>query len=95
MSSLQDLRSKIDSIDYQIIELLVQRGNCVREIAEIKKSAEHISVPAREQEIFQTRRTWAEAGNLSPEFVEELYRRIISYFSEQQRLLLEGKNEPS
>lgn len=93
MKSLHDLRSRIDEIDYQIIELLAQRGACVREIAAHKKSAEHISVPTREQEIFATRRAWAEAGDLSPEFVEGLYRQIIAYFSEQQRRLLEEKNE--
>lgn len=92
MSSLDELRTQIDAIDHQIIQLLAARGACVQEIAALKKSAEHVSVPAREQEIYQTRRTWAAEGNLSPEFVEDLYRRIIAYFTEQQHLLLQEKD---
>ncbi|MCL4875829.1 MAG: chorismate mutase [Anaerolineae bacterium] len=93
MSSLNELRAQIDEIDHQIILLLSQRGACVREIAEIKKSAEHVSVPAREQEIFQTRRTWAAEGDLSPEFIEDLYRRIIAYFTERQQQLLQRQDK--
>ena len=52
--SLDKLRSKIDTLDEQIIQLLNQRIGVALEIGEAKREIdEDIYVPAREKEVFQ------------------------------------------
>lgn len=72
------LRQQIDTIDAQIVSLLVDRQQVVRHVAGLKKN-HNLAVyhPAREEDLISRRRQQAKADGLDPDFVEEIYRTII------------------
>ena len=85
MTSLNQLRARIDDLDQQIIQLLGERAACVQEVGALKSSDDEIVATERQNQVYQTRRAWARQAGLDPEFVESLYRMIIDHFIQQQR----------
>lgn len=78
MSTLDNLRKKIDAIDDQILKLLAKRGDLALKIGTIKKKAgQEIYVPSREKKIFQ-RLTQKNLGPYSNETICALFREIIA-----------------
>ncbi|MGD8543115.1 MAG: bifunctional chorismate mutase/prephenate dehydrogenase [Desulfobacteraceae bacterium] len=77
-ATLSALRDQIDAIDRRIVGLLKDRQNVVEKVVALKKAA-HLPVyhPAREENLISRLRAQAIAQGLDPDFVEELYRRII------------------
>lgn len=74
---IEDLRSKIDHVDLQIIELLANRMNFTTEIGTFKKNHEvTIFQLDRWKEIIETRRPFGIAQGLNPEFIEKLLQLI-------------------
>lgn len=75
---LKPLRIKIDSLDEQLVNLLVEREKIVRQVAKIK--AEHnipVVLPDRIEEVINkaTENTKSQGGN--EEYVRAVYKRII------------------
>ena len=78
MTELENSRTNIDSIDFQIIELLAERQNYVEKILELKKENDlPVSHPAREEDMISKRRKLGEAKSLNPDYIEELFRTIL------------------
>ncbi|MEW5766040.1 MAG: prephenate dehydratase [bacterium] len=76
--SLSELRSKIDDIDAQIIELLNKRAEAALEISQIKRQEElPIYQPDRERAVLE-RIKRLNAGHLSEDNIVAIYREIIS-----------------
>jgi chorismate mutase / prephenate dehydrogenase len=76
--TIEALRRQIDSIDSQLVDLLVQRRRVVEQVAEVKR--EHdlpVFHPAREENLISARRTQAAAAGLDPDYVEDLFRTVI------------------
>ena len=75
---LESLRQHIDTIDRQIVALLSKRQDQVEQIVAIKKK-HNIPVyhPAREENLISQLRNQGRDAGLDPDYVEELYRRII------------------
>ncbi len=87
-NQLDPLREKIDKIDSEIVELLAKRQDQVNRILSIKKTHNlPVYHPAREEDLISERRRQASGANLSPDFVEELYRVIMR----QSRIEQTGK----
>ena len=93
MTNLEEVRSKIDAIDHQIIELLGQRSQLVDMVAQIKGDENAIVAPDRERIVYETRRNWATGAGLDADFIEDLYRLVMNYFVERQRKQLRKRNE--
>lgn len=95
LPTLASLRTQIDSVDEQLIQLLAQRQQLTRQVGAVKR-AEHgpIFVPEREQALFAARKAKAQAAGVSPELVEDVLKRVIreSYLSQQSQFpqALEG-----
>ncbi|MEX0995188.1 MAG: bifunctional chorismate mutase/prephenate dehydrogenase [Balneolaceae bacterium] len=76
---LKDQRSQIDKIDEQILDLLKQRNQVVRDVVKRKiKSQLPIFVAKREQEKTESFRKKAEERNLDPDWAEDFLRMIMS-----------------
>ena len=75
---LESLRQHIDTIDRQTVALLSKRQDQVEQIVAIKKK-HNIPVyhPAREENLISQLRNQGRDAGLDPDYVEELYRRII------------------
>ena len=76
--SLDDARRRIDDLDRQLVELLVQRTECVHEIGGIKRrTGAEIYAPEREEMLL--RGLVAQAGERLPEqSLRAIYREIMS-----------------
>lgn len=70
-------RSEIDQIDAQIIDLFSDRMKIVEKIGHYKKQKNvTIFQSKRWDEILLTRSSWASHNELSPEFIQKIYRLI-------------------
>lgn len=88
-TSIEEVRYEIDNIDQEIIRLLAVRFGYVREVVKYKeKSADGIEATDRKNQVFQTRRQWAEAQGLNPDVVEEIYRRLVQYFIDEEKKII-------
>ncbi|MDO8662568.1 MAG: prephenate dehydratase [Candidatus Omnitrophota bacterium] len=76
--SLKKLRSKIDSLDKQIIQLLNMRAKVTLDVAKVKyKSGKSIYAPEREREVLRKISTLSK-GPLGSKALEAVYREIMS-----------------
>jgi isochorismate pyruvate lyase len=75
---LAPYRTRIDTLDAQIVALLGQRFDVIREVAALK--AEHgiaPILPDRIEEVVSHARAKAEKAGVDPKLVEQIYRIII------------------
>ncbi|KAI8838086.1 Prephenate dehydratase-domain-containing protein [Chytridium lagenaria] len=91
MSDLTNLRSRIDTLDNQLVKLLNERAQVSINIGLVKKTSNpstegpsHVHVPAREIAVYDKIRT-LNHGPLSNEAVEAIYREIMSASISLQR----------
>jgi chorismate mutase/prephenate dehydrogenase len=75
---LERLRLQLDAIDQKIVSLLAERQAEVERVVQLKKS-HNIPVyhPSREENLISHRRSQGSNAGLNPDYVEEIYRRIL------------------
>jgi chorismate mutase/prephenate dehydrogenase len=75
---LESLRRQLDTIDQEIVALLAKRQAEVEGVVAFKK-AHNLPVyhPAREENLISHRRHQGSEAGLDPDYIEELYRRIL------------------
>ncbi len=77
--NLEEIRSKLDKIDRELLEILSKRIELIPHVAEYKKTNNIVRYqPDREKEIFESKRKLAKELNINPDLVEEIYKLIIS-----------------
>ncbi|GJH42719.1 bifunctional chorismate mutase/prephenate dehydrogenase [Pasteurella canis] len=87
MDVLKELRAQIDQVDRELLQLLAQRLDLVKQVGEVKhKHGLPIYVPEREMDMLTARRLEAEALGVSADLIEDVLRRVMreSYTSENQ-----------
>lgn len=83
-TSIEEVRTRIDHIDRDLVTLLARRGQLVAQAAAFKKTTDDVRAPARvEQVIAKVRGIAAETG-ASPEVVERVYRAMIAAFIDEE-----------
>jgi chorismate mutase-like protein len=94
MADLSQLRARIDELDATLVQLLAQRINIVREVAETKgNSGDAIIQPDRVRDVLMTRRQWAIDAGIDADFAEQLFRTLLS---ETHRIeAAESREEPT
>jgi chorismate mutase len=77
LNKLEQLRSKIDRIDKEMVKIIAERMKLVDEIGTYKRD-NHVTVFQKERwsEIFSTRTDWAKMLELNPALVADIYRLI-------------------
>jgi chorismate mutase len=76
--SLESRRKKIDEIDAEIVEILARRMKVVDELIDYKKNKNmDIFDQERELQIISNVRKIAERENLDPDFIEEIFSKIL------------------
>ena len=76
-SSLEEVRSNIDRIDDEIIKLIAERTDYVKQASTFKKSENGVKAPNRVETVIQKVREKASAYGANPDMVETLYREMI------------------
>lgn len=79
-ATIEDVREAIDGLDREVLRLLGQRAQYVAAAARFKTDQKSVSAPERQKAMLARRREWATEGDLDPDFVEDLYGRIVSHF---------------
>lgn len=85
---LTKLRSGIDELDAQLIDILAKRSALTSQVGEIKaETGMPVYVPEREAALIDKLRTLATQANISPDLAEDLMRRIMrdSYHTQNNR----------
>lgn len=86
--NLADARTKIDAIDSQIIEKLIERDQIIQKIAKIKaKEGVNVIDETREQKVIE-KLTLKSQGIFSKTFIAALYSVIFAYFRNKQKKIL-------
>jgi len=90
---LAELRDTIDAVDTRIVSLLAERQDVVRRVVALKKKHDlPVYHPDREEELIGQRRRQAREEDLDPDYLEDLYRRILrqSRVEQSARLARQG-----
>lgn len=85
---LQQCRAEIDAIDEQLLTLLAKRRQVTSRVGELKSQVGMpIFAPQREQQLLTKLRLQAKANDVSPQLVEDVFRRIMrdSYSSQDEQ----------
>lgn len=83
-TSIEDVRSRIDHIDQNLVALLAQRGQLVAQAATFKKTTDDVRAPARVEQVIAKVRAIASETGASPEVVERVYRAMIAAFIDEE-----------
>ncbi|MBM4011132.1 MAG: prephenate dehydratase [Planctomycetes bacterium] len=76
--TLANLRSRIDTVDRQLVRLMNQRAEVAREIGHLKQSTGQQAYDPSREELVLERVASANAGPLSDESVKAVFRELIS-----------------
>jgi prephenate dehydrogenase len=75
---LREARDLIDDIDRDLVHLLGRRAQFARRAGRAKaKAGKEVRDPARERQILEARRRWAEGEGLNPDGVAEIFQSIL------------------
>ncbi len=89
---LENLRTQIDDVDRELLEVMARRMHLVEQAGAYKKLNNlAIFQIDRWKKVFRTRADWAQAMNLNPEFAKELFRLIHTESISKQRDIMEGE----
>lgn len=91
--NLQEIRDTIDKIDYRILELFGDRNRCIKEIVKFKSDKAGVVAKERQEELFESRRKWAEDFNLNPDLFEKVFRMLIDTNIQIELELLKQKQD--
>ena len=79
MSSLIDIRNKIDIIDEDIVKLLTKRTQLVQDTVKYKETENDILVNQRTEEVIIKVRQLANKNEIPANMVDDAYRIILDY----------------
>ncbi len=79
-SSLGEIRKNIDSIDLEIVSLLVRRGKYVQQAAKFKRDYSNIEDKKRIDEIIDKVTSYSRELNFDPMVIEKIYSFLIEVY---------------
>lgn len=79
-SSIDDVRTRIDQIDSELVKLIAQRSQCVKAAAAFKKDRSAVRAPDRVQQVIDKVSKQAAETGLPTVIIEEVYRAMIGAF---------------
>ena len=83
-TSIEEVRTRIDHIDRDLVTLLARRGQLVAQAAAFKKTTDDVRAPARVEQVIAKVRGIAGETGASPEVVERVYRAMIAAFIDEE-----------
>ncbi|QKF67347.1 chorismate mutase, type II [Arcobacter venerupis] len=79
-NSIDEVRNNINNIDEQIVKLIAQRGEFVKQAAKFKKDSDAVKAPKRVEEVINKVKDLAKSTGANEEVVENVYRSMIDSF---------------
>ena len=79
MADLDDLRSRIDQLDGELIAIVAERLAVCRQVAAVKAGSDTpVIQPARVRDVVVTRRQQAIEAGIDPDFAEQFFRVLLT-----------------
>ena len=79
-NSIDEVRNNINNIDEQIVKLIAQRSEFVKQAAKFKKDSDDVKAPERVEEVINKVKDLAKSTGANEEVVENVYRSMINSF---------------
>lgn len=87
MNDLEKLRKEIDKVDAEIVEAVAARTNITYSISKYKvRHNINVVDEKREAEVYKKIRALARKNYIEEDFAEDLYKLIIAYCRDIQKL---------
>jgi isochorismate pyruvate lyase len=83
-TTLDEARTKIDTVDEQIVALIAERNNYIKQIAHFKTSIDEVKAEDRIDAVISRVREQAISLDLSPNLINDLYVRMIDAMVESE-----------
>ncbi len=83
-NTLEEVRSEVDLLDTQLVELIAQRSHLIRQAAGFKESVEEVKAEDRIEFILQRARHHAIEMSISPNMISELFEIMIDEMVETE-----------
>ncbi len=83
-TTLEEAREKIDQVDEEIVKLIAERNDYIKQIAHFKTSVEEIKAEDRIADVISRVREQAISLELSPNLINELYVKMIDAMVESE-----------
>ena len=77
---LAEVRSAIDQIDRQLVELLVQRQHLVSRAATLKRTDAEVQAPARAEAVVNRAQAFAEKQGGSSELIGRIFTEMVAAY---------------
>lgn len=78
-SDLAALRARIDELDTALLEIVAERLDVCRAVAELKQRTDSAVIqPGRVRDVVTTRRRWAIDAGVDADFAEQLFRVLLT-----------------
>ena len=84
-ADMTEIRAAIDEIDYEIVSLLGRRKEYVEQASIFKRNETEVRAPNRVGFMVLERRVWAKEKGLCPDFIEDLFLKMVGYFISEER----------
>jgi len=84
-ASLDEVRQQIDRVDRELVALIAERGNFVRQAAGFKKTAAEVPAPQRVTQVLARVDALARESGADPVVVAATWRAMIAAFIEAER----------
>ena len=82
--NIDEIRSAIDAIDLEVIQLIGKRFKYVKAASKFKLNEEAVKAPERFKNMLLQRRNWANIEGLNPDVIEKVYRDLVNYFISEE-----------
>ena len=83
-TTLDEAREAIDQVDEQIVKLIAQRNDYIKQIAHFKTTVEEVKAEDRVADVISKVRQQAIELDLSPNLINDLYVRMIDGMVESE-----------
>ncbi|MDM5271182.1 chorismate mutase [Sulfurovum sp. zt1-1] len=83
-STLAEARDAIDKVDEEIVKLIAQRNEYIKQIAHFKTSIDEVKAQDRINDVISRVRAQAIELDLSPNLINDLYVRMIDGMVESE-----------
>lgn len=84
-ASLDEVRQQIDRVDRELVALVAERGNYVRQAAGLKKTAAEVPAPQRVAQVLARVAALAHELGADPAVVAATWRTMIAAFIEAEQ----------
>ncbi len=82
--NIEDIRTAIDIIDKNIVELISERAKYVDRAAIFKKDKIAVRDEKRVEAVIESKKALAREYDISPELIGEIYQKMIDYFINEE-----------